>query len=816
MSRLLWMTLLLLLPLSVSAQDGLAEQTFSLRQPSAEEYISAIPEILNQWHVDIENDNFPPKSIITILSQETHKRYAEELRLIDPEILFRAFQLLNNFDNFEADRDLWMNAILLAWLEQNHIDLDTLESFTIEDVDVQVSPRDFNNDGQDEYLLNLRSDLYSQLIVIKSTDSGYEIVDSPLPWYGCCFMYYSNLSGFMEEQYFGDLNGNGTPEWVLAEGGIGGGHMHHGELFVLEWRDGKFVDISANGNNWWDIDVMTYRSAAGGGAPLFPWGVELSFKDIDANNTIDIVIQQEFNDSWSCISKDTRIFSWDEDSEHYYLNSHTRDFEDSAECNLRQAQDKIWDKDYSGAIPLLVRSVELYEQKEFDDEINKYVIDLADAQKTYSRVRLALAYVMTDDMASANATLSNIDEPLVDFLPINNFAEVAKQSILNNPDKMTFCVSLYNVFADFYQDWGANPYWGATGDISSPWAAPNSQAPEANPATAGCDAISYVDDALQAMPSTTLEYVNDLKDSNLPISSYYQGDLNSDFIDDWLVWLDIVDSDPILFLSSPEGYQATHLVNTALAEPNSYTHWFEWQLPDNTDVWGVLYFDDEHTFDELISDFISSGGGGPFAYCLNRDGDFNLDLLAGDIALFRLTENNDLERIFSAKICEPVTLDYIFPEGIASTELFAWKRSSERNTNSHYSVVAAIYIWNEEAGTYISANEESIQSTAIPQENDELEEVYLDTVSVLKAVDDNEFEAVIYLINDYLSNVSYISDFSNNATYTAYYYRAFAYEQLGQFDEALADYVTLYTEAPTTAWGMLAGLHIEPTSKNKL
>ena len=28
--------------------------------------------------------------------------------------------------------------------------------------------------------------------------------------------------------------------------------------------------------------------------------------------------------------------------------------------------------------------------------------------------------------------------------------------------------------------------------------------------------------------------------------------------------------------------------------------------------------------------------------------------------------------------------------------------------------------------------------------------------------------------------------------------------------KALADYVTLYTQASDTAWGMLAGLHIEP------
>jgi len=810
MSRLLSIALLLLLTISVSAQDGLAEKSFSLRQPSAEEYVSAIPEIFNR--ASVEDNYFLSQSIFTLLFQEARIEYRKELQTINVNDLYNVFKLLFEGSFFQSNRQLWMQAILLTWLEQNPTGLDSLDSFSFEDVHVQVTPRDFNNDGQNEYLLDLQSDLYSQLIVMKSTDSGYEIVDSPLPWYGCCFMYYSPLSGFMEEQYFGDLNNDGLPEWVLAEGGIGGGHMNHGTLFVLQWQDEKIIDISANADDWWDVDVMTYRSEGGGGSPLFPWGVEVSFDDIDANNTIDIVIQQEFNDSWDCISYDTRIFSWDVKIGRYYLSSHSRDFEDSAECNLRQAQDKMWDKDYLGAIPLFERSVELYEQMEFLDEISEYDIQKASAQEVYSRVRLALAYIMTDDMTSAKTIVPDIVEPLEDFQIIISFAETAKQTLQSNPDKVTFCISLYDVFAEFYQNWQANPYWGATDDVPSPWGgAPNSQAPALNPANAGCDAMSYVEDALWKMPSTTLQPINYLEQMNLPVSTYFHSDLNADSVDEWLIWLNMVDSDPILFLSSPQGYQTSYVNNAYLRQPDLYTNWFEWQLPDNKAVWVTLYFDDEHTFDELIRDFISSGGGGPFAFCINQDGDFNLDLMAGDITLFQLTETNELDNIFTASICESVMLNDIFPDGTTSTELIAWKQSSERNTNSHYPIVPVIYIWNEEAGTYIY-EELVVQSTVIPQENDELEEVHLDSVSVLKAVDDNEFEAVIDLVNDYLGNVSNISDFSNNITRTAYYYRAFAYEQLGQYNEALADYVTLYTEAPDTAWGMLAGLHIEPTN----
>ncbi len=46
------------------------------------------------------------------------------------------------------------------------------------------------------------------------------------------------------------------------------------------------------------------------------------------------------------------------------------------------------------------------------------------------------------------------------------------------------------------------------------------------------------------------------------------------------------------------------------------------------------------------------------------------------------------------------------------------------------------------------------------------------------------------------------------------YWRAVALEYNGEIDEALAAYVTIYEAAPDSAWGLLAGLHLEPTVEN--
>lgn len=47
----------------------------------------------------------------------------------------------------------------------------------------------------------------------------------------------------------------------------------------------------------------------------------------------------------------------------------------------------------------------------------------------------------------------------------------------------------------------------------------------------------------------------------------------------------------------------------------------------------------------------------------------------------------------------------------------------------------------------------------------------------------------------------------------AHYYRALTLEALNRPDEALADYVAIYTTVPESAWGKLAALHLECVAK---
>jgi hypothetical protein len=49
---------------------------------------------------------------------------------------------------------------------------------------------------------------------------------------------------------------------------------------------------------------------------------------------------------------------------------------------------------------------------------------------------------------------------------------------------------------------------------------------------------------------------------------------------------------------------------------------------------------------------------------------------------------------------------------------------------------------------------------------------------------------------------------ANDALQLAYW-RALTLELMGEFDDALAEYVTIYDDTPESAWGMRAALHFE-------
>lgn len=783
----------LLFTLTISAQDSLTEVSYHLRQPTLDDYIQNFRPIIEQWRIATQADNNAIQPWIDeILNIEIEASY-DQLAQYDAETLYFILNGYRESYSNWIDQSRWGQAIILSWLNQNQIDLASTSEFELHDLKVAVTSRDFNGDDINEYVLDVQSDLFSQFLVLQTSNRGYQLLKSPLPWLGCCSTYWSQQSDVIQEQGFQDLNADGLPEWILAESGYGGGGFKDGKLFVLQWENGELIDLTP------DLYVFGLPSDE---SSIFPRNVDVVYENTDSSDAIEIITHQQFNDSWGCNSIETRIFSWNASENIYSLSDQYRDFDDSAGCNLRFAQDAIWSNDYSNAIPLLEQSIQQFSKNNINSDQA-----VPNNFQAYASIRLALAYAMTGQIDKAKTTINHVN-PAPDDKMIVDLLDSAQTSLNTRANASDLCFSMFNVFSRYYLDWQMNPYWGNTEDYIVAWAVPTSYPPRSNSAAAGCDAYGILDKILQETLLLSIQPLEYLRQYNIPIEGYFHADLNQDGIEEWLIWIDLHHSDPILYISGEKYYQ-TSRPNWFTNPPSDYRQWFEWQLPDGEPVWGLLHFDDEHTYSEIYISLYGSGGGGTIGYCLDEQGEFNKDLYPGDLVLFRLDEENEFDFFFKADICEGITLEDIFPQGTASTEIFAWDAPTY-NDDVDYPLVATRFIWDAQEHTYITAESQpvptAIQATdslAYPDEN------RLEYYQIRPSLEDKP-EQVLEIVDNFLSHIDDAHDFSNLDIQAAYYYRAFAYEKLGHNDEALADYVTLYTQAGNTAWGMLAGLHIEP------
>src|SRR5262249_55894715 len=151
-------------------------------------------------------------------------------------------------------------------------------------------------------------------------------------------MFYSYTDwrgGTTQPLFFGDLNGDGVPEWVVALGGVGGDFLNWGQLYVMEWLNGQMVDVSAPSGAGFD-DRMSYASPGGGGAPVFPAGVSIEYVKSLTQNALDIVIRHQTGDNWGCTWTKLRTYSWSGQS--YKLADKQTFYDEVQGCQWRFAE----------------------------------------------------------------------------------------------------------------------------------------------------------------------------------------------------------------------------------------------------------------------------------------------------------------------------------------------------------------------------------------------------------------------------------------------------------------------------------------------
>ncbi len=748
-----------------------AQDDSQLHIVTGDEFLRAISDLLDTLPEDADH-----QTLVDTLTVEWQLR-GLEVETVTPEEAHDVYYdlLLSTFLWF--GRDVFIQPMLQALINDEQIQLDPVEVTTTQfhDFEIEAQPRDFNADGQPEWILHVSEPDFTQGTFVVENDAGtYRFVDAPLPWFGCCFSYWSVYSGFMEEQRFEDLTGDGIPEWVLAVGGIGGNNMTHGWLIVLQWRDGELVDIAPQFTPT-DFDrEMTYASGAGDGYSLFPYGVEVTYGDVDANGTTEIIITQDFTDNWGCQPTETRIFTWQD--ELFQLDEHTWDYPDSAGCALRSAQEAMWADDYASAIPLFERSIILFDELPAD-EVNTDTLML----RTYAGVRLALAYSFMDRIDEAIALLSELEMPEDAFAP-PDLIPIAQQSLDRNA--MDLCLSLYVTFYDYFTSGTqVNRYLGVTYNVPVPVHAFG--APDNHPENAGCDAPALIDTLLNQQPFTTSDSpIEQLLNRGISPTQIISADFNEDAQDDWVVWLHPRMS-PIFFASQGDEFVWSRLRLANIAD--DYTTFSTIELPDDA---GLALVAVRYREDEPLPD----GAGRVYVTCETRDGDeFDTLTFSAYVSLWRY-EDMELTYSQSLPLCERLTAMDIFSENT----LTAWRTIAEHGEEyDDRRLIPATYVWNSGQMLYILPEELDESSAQNPAQ----QEIFLRVNSLLSYDLADSLERVNTAIDNYNENY-------NVADYQLYYMRGVVNELLGNSEAALADYRYVYGNAPDEAWRMLAALHI--------
>lgn len=797
--------LLLVIVVPVQAVDG----EYHLRVPSATEYIERVTEIAQQQ--DPQNE-WQTRNLYSGLTDAVFRRFPD-LDQVDYQQILAAYDAMGiGHDGYFWRRDQWVEAIFSAWLRQTQPDFSSNNELTFRDFHIGILPYDFDADGQDEYVLDVikgeptdRYDCryqaeYVNYLVVRLTNTGYQLIDTPLYWEGYGTDAVSNFGeGGQVEFNFEDINADGLPEWLVLRGGetFGGpgmGYENTGRLYILGWRGGDLIDLALLGDgSQYPYSVTAYGEESFGCDNAVPRDVTWEFSNIDDDAAQEILQHQLYQDNWQCIIRTTKVIDWDADTDRYVQIDEQRDFlEDSQNCARRQAEEAMWDGNYEDALEHYERALMLspyIDPDENNSEVDEYYREQARnrriAYDQYHMGRMALAYQLTRQPEQARPILESLSQQEFSYEPIEYFV----QALIAAPDTpFGACLAAYTTFAQHYRSSSSTTYLlGVTQEQYY-----NSYV-SYSPARIGCDVLPMLANELNSRTFTAdrlpEEHVSDL---GLRVRKVIHADLNGDGQDEWLVWTESP-MNPFFFALDDDNH---YIVSTPAVDPFDHAdEIYLWALPDESGT-AVAYLTQGFAryYPEpwacVYDPVCGMGGGG--TEC-SPDGFWGL-------TMWRMEALELIPILTDVNVCR-ADFEALFPGGEASSQIdggeLIWV---EDNTSSPIR-----YNWDTTNRTYMEFNthvEPTLVPTSIPTPEPQYR--YVD-----EALDAGDYSAALTMLDETAArNQDYYRE-NPDALYAYQYQRAFILEALNRSDEALAEYLAIYEAAPESAWGMLVSLHFE-------
>jgi hypothetical protein len=750
-----------------------AEDSYRLRVPSAAEYISAIPPIMNN---QVDADGQTPYNLVSLLENEFHLRYAETA---NAKTLSDAYEALGGYGFSSWSNYMpytyatsWNLEIVQRWLKENPTDFDRVKKLNFDRYVIDVQPQDFDGDGKGDWLLEVsRSNGiyhdYWAAVRDRKQPGGYQFIMLPIPYRDSNFWPAQEEWGGASLVRIADLNMDGKPEYLfetsaaIPASGVVGADFR---LYVVGWQNNKFqiLTVEPKQNEQretvFNTVIPTVRESGG------DWW---KFKNIDSDAALELVETVQYADNWGCKRSTETVYDWDGIYYRQIIARHEQ--ENSVNCALRNAQEAMWNKNYGKAAQLYELTLRRYWSLSAKEQLGQ-----AGQFAGYAQERLVLAYALSGHMAQARMLLSMMERQGA----LNH--TIAGQLIkVKHGNVLQLCQAAYNFIASAPSN---RSYRGLIEpEIISEeyhmWV--SSGASPGSPEKVGCDVGRVAVELLNKQTfSTQTTPIQQIATLGIGIRDWQHMDLNLDGIEDWVIGLQGVYK-PFFFLSAGSQYLVSETDFFPFYEEKPLKYY---RLPGmNGRAWVSIR---------------SSGRTVECIYAAENavDGCDPRELIIWHV------QDNKLVELQRVPICEYkewpgllVSSDSIYG-CVVEDENVSW---DERVFNE------AVYHWDSQKGQYV-----------LPP-----------VASATPSPTTSNAPSTYYNIDDLNSALFYKKDFGkaidvahwilinrneNDLIAETRYKLAFALEMLNRKDEALAEYVALYSQARDTAWGKLAALHLQP------
>ena len=425
-----------------------SEDDYRLHIPDVEEYLVAIP-LFDEMGTQ---DTYLRLALYNTLFW----RYPNFQQEINFDLLRNASLVSRDSYSFpvtvfsdgltQADWNEWL---VDAWLRENPQSLNAGDTIQFSNFTVGITRADLSGDGINELLLDIREIQtefpdgyqtfnYVDYWILQPTLERYHRIASPLRWYsGIRYGGSDGRTGIVHTLKIDDINADGLNEWVVLEGS----YFHRGfgecrRMRVLAWQDGSVVDL-VDGN---------FHYCTGSSSMMEEISPNAEYTFTEAN------ISQSHHrfDSWRCFWEETTVFTWT--GTHYTYQSTNQNFEDTFNCALRHAEEAMRSSDFENAIVAYERALlltdTLRERIPEDEQYLDWQRDINEEYRQYARLRLAVAYAMTERWEMALELVAELRSEQ----PASLLMELLIRALDQIDSSVELCMATHAVFADLRED----------------------------------------------------------------------------------------------------------------------------------------------------------------------------------------------------------------------------------------------------------------------------------------------------------------------------------------------------------------------------